>query len=313
MRGNERSGELANPSVQVLWLSESTLARLFKRRLGGADHRVKYEVRERRRNGVQQRVQPRSVPEEASLEGGRPHGDPHHHVVGPGVPRGLPGHLLHRRGRQARQGRGRSQLAVQPGSPVHALPRAARARESREPPEVPDEARRRARRGQVGARELGRGVRHHLRARARVPGEGRPRVHHLDDRHRPQRFPGHRPQPVRQLRRPRPDPVLPLGRLLHAAPYCFVLRGHGQPVGRRHEPVPREALRGRRGLGGARVHRALGHEPGGVQLRRVPRPLDRRGDEARKRAHLHRPAAHLDRPSTGCACAPAPTPPWLSA
>ena len=46
-------------------------------------------------------------------------------------------------------------------------------------------------------------------------------------------------------------------------------------------------------LGGARVHPRMGQQPGGGQLRRHARPLDRGEHEARQQAHGHGPEAHL--------------------
>ena len=100
----------------------------------------------------------------------------HHALVAPGLPYGLRRSSVHE-GQQARKGRRRSAERSCERQALHALPLDARCGQPSRSLEVPHASRGRARRGQVGAHQLGRGIRRDHREDAQGEGRVRQPIH----------------------------------------------------------------------------------------------------------------------------------------
>ena len=227
-----------------------------------------------------------------AVAGGRIHRHAHEPLVAAWLPQRLRRAALRGQGRQARPHRGRPAGAVQRRQAVHALPRHGGSGEPSRPPEVPPAPRRQAWREQVGAHQLGRGLRRDRGAREQGEGGVRLPRHPVRPRHRPQ----HRlaAAPVRLHRAGDAQRVqlrLHRVRLLPAA--------HDRRVGqdgrdRHHRRVgnARAALRRPR-VPPPRRHHGVGQRAAEVQRRRLHRPLDRRVHADGHEDHLHRPASDV--------------------
>ena len=213
-------------------------------------------------------------------------------VARTGMPRRLRGRDLSQ-GRQGRQGGGRRRPPLSPGQALPARAGADAVHPSSRPSPLPAEARGRARLGQVGAHQLGRGAGHLRTPDARNARQVRRREHDLRPGHRPRLGRPHH-LPGLRLRQPQLDALRPLRhRLLHPAP-GRVLPGHGRHDLPGRGAVLPAALR-RSGLEVPRADRQLGPQPAGQPVRRplLQRPLRHRHDEARRQAHRRRPLQRL--------------------
>ncbi len=120
-----------------------------------------------------------------ALGGGRLHRHAHVPLLASGLPYLVRDPALRKRWQGKARG-GRSAGSVHERQALHQMPDARRVPEPSRPPEVPHEARRRARREQVGAHLVGRGIRRDRGTGEGHLGDGRRQRHHLRARNRAQ-------------------------------------------------------------------------------------------------------------------------------
>ena len=208
--------------------------------------------------------------------------------------------MLHQR-REARKDRGRSQLRLQPGTSVPALPEHGREYLQQRSSQVASFARRRKRREQVEAHHVGRGLRlargnlrQDLRYHQKRIRRNWTRGHRRPIRYGSQRHVARRHVPARGLRQPEHVVRLPLRRFLLSAPHDGEPAQRGRLLDSRRIAAASRSLRQPR-LGSPRSRCRLGQRAACFERRRVHGPLARRSHAHGHQAHRHRSGAHLAR------------------